>query len=243
MGFGEYMVEQGSDSKATVIGEMFARIAPRYDFMNRLMSLGQDGRWRRAAASLAGVNAGLNGRMVDIATGTGELALELAKHVDSVVGLDLCPQMVSRGQAKVVRKGLEQRIDFILGDALALPFADDAFDCALTSFALRNVADVPCCLAEMRRVVKPSGRVVCLELIMPKSRIIGGFYRFYLYRIVPFLGRWITGDSKAYSYLPDSISCFLSPDEFQKTMEGIGLRQVSYKCLNLGTIAIHSGVK
>ena len=219
---------------------MFARIAPCYDLVNRSMSWGQDNWWRRVAVSLACPG---RGRVLDVATGTGDMALELARHTDSVVGLDLCQEMLSRGRTKTEKKGLRSSVDFIVGDALALPFGDNSFDCALNGFALRNVSDINLFLSELRRVVKPGGRVVCLELVRPASGMIGAFYRFYLNRIVPVLGRWLSGDGKAYRYLPDSVGSFLSVAEFQKMMEGVGFRQVGYRSLNLGTIAVHVGVK
>jgi demethylmenaquinone methyltransferase / 2-methoxy-6-polyprenyl-1,4-benzoquinol methylase len=226
--------------KERAIREMFTRIAPYYDIINRLMSWGQDSRWRRVAVSLACPG---RGRVLDVATGTGDIALELARHTGSVVGLDLCQEMLSRGRIKMEKRGLRRSVDFIVGDALALPFSDNSFDCALNGFALRNVADINLFLAELRRVVKPGGRVVCLELVRPASGMIGTFYRFYLNRIVPVLGRWLSGDGKAYRYLPDSVGCFLSVAEFQKMMEEVGFRQVGHRSLNLGTIAVHVGVK
>jgi demethylmenaquinone methyltransferase/2-methoxy-6-polyprenyl-1,4-benzoquinol methylase len=226
--------------KERAVREMFVRIAPYYDLINCLMSWGQDSRWRRVAVRLARPQ---RGRVLDVATGTGDMAMELARYTDSVVGLDLCQEMMRRGQAKTEKKGMEKRVDFIMGDALALPFSDNSFDCALNGFALRNVADINLFLAELRRVVKPGGRVVCLELVRPASGIIGAFYRFYLFKIVPVLGRWLSGDGRAYSYLPDSVGCFLSVIEFQKIMEEVGFRQVDHRSLNLGTIAVHVGVK
>jgi demethylmenaquinone methyltransferase/2-methoxy-6-polyprenyl-1,4-benzoquinol methylase len=226
--------------KARAIREMFCRIAPYYDLINFLMSWGQDSRWRRVAVRLAQPE---RGRALDVATGTGDIALELARYTDSVVGLDLCQEMMRRGQAKMEKKGAEKRVDFIMGDALALPFSDDSFDCALNGFALRNVADINLFLAELRRVVKPGGRVVSLELVRPASGIIGAFYRFYLYKIIPVLGGRLSGDGKAYHYLPDSVGGFLSVVEFQKIMEEVGFRQVSHRSLNLGTVAVHVGVK
>jgi demethylmenaquinone methyltransferase/2-methoxy-6-polyprenyl-1,4-benzoquinol methylase len=226
--------------KERAVRDMFARIAPYYDLINYLMSWGQDSRWRHIAVGLARPE---QGRVLDVATGTGDMALELARYTDSVVGLDLCPEMMRRGQAKIEKKGMEKRVDFIMGDALALPFSDNSFDCALNGFALRNVADINLFLAELRRVVKPGGRVVCLELVRPASGIIGFFYRFYLYKIVPVLGRRLSGDGKAYHYLPDSVGGFLSVVEFGKIMEEVGFRQVDHRSLNLGTIAVHVGVK
>jgi len=230
----------GNRSKERANREMFAEIAPRYDLINRLMSWGQDNRWRRVAVGIACPG---QGRVLDVATGTGDMALELARHTDSVVGLDLCQEMLSRGRTKTEKKGLRSSVDFIVGDALALPFGDNSFDCALNGFALRNVSDINLFLSELRRVVKPGGRVVCLELVRQASGIVGTFYRFYLNRIVPVLGGCFSGDGKAYRYLPDSVGCFLSIAEFQKMMEGVGFRQVGYRSLNLGTIAVHVGVK
>jgi demethylmenaquinone methyltransferase/2-methoxy-6-polyprenyl-1,4-benzoquinol methylase len=230
---------QGDKSKESAIKEMFARIAHRYDLANWVMSLGQDGRWRQVAVRFACPD----GRVLDVATGTGDMALELARYADSVVGLDLCPEMIKRGRVKAAMKALGGRISFILGDALTLPFSDNSFDCALNGFALRNVADVGIFLAELHRVVKPGGRVVCLELERPSSGIMGAFYRFYLFKVVPVLGNLLSGDSKAYRYLPDSVGCFLSRSELQRMMEDVGFHQVSYKTLNFGTIALHVGIK
>ena len=232
--------QDGSRSKERANREMFAGIAPRYDLINRLMSLGQDNRWRRVAVGIACPGQGW---VLDVATGTGDMALELARHTNSVVGLDLCPEMLNRGQIKTEKKGFSGSVDFIMGDALTMPFNDNSFDCALNGFALRNVADVNLFLAELRRVVKPGGRVVCLELVRPAPGIIGTFYRFYLDKIVPVLGGWLSRDGRAYRYLPDSVGCFLSVAEFQKMMEEVGFRQISSKRLNLGTIAVHVGVK
>lgn len=219
---------------------MFARIAPWYDIINRLMSLGQDNRWRRAAVALASPN---DGWVLDVATGTGDLAVELTKYTDSVVGLDLCLEMLNRSEIKIEKRGLKSSVDLIVGDALALPFNDNTFDCALNGFVLRNLVDITLFLTEMRRVVKPGGRVVCLELVRPESGIIGSIYRFYLDIIVPVLGRALSGDRIAYRYLPESVRCFLSVAQLQKMMEEAGLQSIYSKSLNFGTVAIHVGVK
>ena len=232
--------QESNKFKERAIREMFARIAPCYDLLNYLMSWGQDSRWRRVAVRLAYPG---RGRVLDVATGTGDMALELARYTGSVVGLDLCQEMLNWGRVKTEKRGLGSSINFIVGDALALPFSDNSFDCALNGFALRNVADINLFLSELRRVVKPGGKVVCLELVRPASGIIGTFYRFYLYRIVPVLGRWLSSDGKAYRYLPDSVGCFLSVVEFHKMMEEVGFRQVGHRSLNLGTIAVYVGVK
>lgn len=219
---------------------MFSRIAPAYDLVNRFMSWGRDMHWRRVAVNLAYPE---QGRVLDVATGTGDLALELTRRNGSVVGLDFCPDMIKLGKLKAGRRKMAGQIDFIMGDALTLPFQDNSFDCALNGFVLRNVSDVNLFLAELRRVVKPGGRVVCLELARPQSGLIGALYRFYLCRIVPLLGRWLSGDKKAYRYLPDSVSGFVNIAELQQLMKMIGFHQVGYKSLNWGTVAVHIGVK
>jgi len=228
------------ESKERLVRDMFSRIAPAYDLVNRFMSWGQDTHWRRVAVDLACPE---QGRVLDVATGTGDLALELARHNGSVVGLDFCPEMIKLGKLKASRRELTGKIDFIVGDVLTLPFEDNSFDCALNGFVLRNVSDVNLFLTELRRVVKPGGRVVCLELSKPSSGVIGALYRFYLCRIVPVLGRWLSGDRKAYRYLPDSVSSFVNIAELQHLMKRIGFHQVDYKSLNWGAIAVHIGVK
>jgi len=229
------------EPKARYISQLFTKVAHRYDLMNRLASFGRDGAWRREAVRIASPPE--HGQALDLGTGTADLAIEIAPTVDTVVALDFCPEMMSRGKAKVAKKGLEQKVNFILGDAEELPFASDSFDCALAGFALRNMTSIARCLAEMRRVVKPGGRVISLELIMPPSRVVRAFHQLYLWRIIPLLGRVVTHDSEAYIYLPRSISDFPRVEEVKAIMEGIGFDEVSYKLLTLGTIAIYSGVK
>jgi demethylmenaquinone methyltransferase/2-methoxy-6-polyprenyl-1,4-benzoquinol methylase len=228
------------ESKEELVRDMFSRIAPAYDLVNRFMSWGRDTHWRQVAVDLACPE---RGRVLDVATGTGDLALELARRNGSVVGLDFCPEMIKLGKLKVGRRKMGGQIDFILGDALTLPFENNSFDCALNGFVLRNVSDVNLFLSELRRVVKPGGRVVCLELAKPQSGLIGALYRFYLCRIVPVLGHWLSGDKKAYQYLPDSVSSFVNIAELQQLMKRIGFHQVGYRSLNWGTIAVHIGVK
>lgn len=226
--------------KEKFIRDMFSRIAPAYDLVNRFMSGGRDIHWRRIAVDLAYPE---QGRVLDVATGTGDLALELAKHTNLVVGLDFCPEMIKLGKLKVGSRKMAGQIDFVLGDALTLPFENNSFDCALNGFVLRNVSDVDLFLSELRRVVKPGGRVVCLELAKPQSGLIGTLYRFYLRRIVPVLGRCLSGDKNAYKYLPDSVDNFVNIAEVQHKMKRIGFHQVGCRSLNWGTIAVHVGVK
>jgi len=227
--------------KATYVREMFGGIAQRYDLLNTFMSLGRDKGWRRQAVAMA--DPPESGLALDVATGTGEIAFELAQRTEKVIGLDFCSDMLALAEAKARRLGLGSKVSFILGDALALPFADNTFDCATIGFGTRNVVSVVDCFAEMRRVVKPGGRVVCLELTHPRSHLFSSLYGIYLRGFIPALGRWISGHREAYSYLPASLAGFPSPQGLQALMERAGLQKVSYKPVNFHTIALHLGVK
>ena len=226
--------------KRSYVRAMFARIAPRYDLMNRLMTLGRDQVWRRRAAHLAlGSNAPAP-RFLDLATGTGDLARVLLqlKHHAQVVGLDLTFEMLLGARAKNLYS-----IQFINGDALELPFPNDTFDGITSAFMLRNVVDLARSFEEMVRVAKPNARIVALEITQPRLPVWRELYSFYFYRVVPILGGIISGDMQAYRYLPQSVSRFVSPQELATVMTHAGVRELQYQLLNLGTIAIHFGMK
>lgn len=218
---------------------MFAAIAGRYDLMNRLMTLGRDAVWRRTVVELCALPRG--GRLLDVATGTGDIAFEALRTDPTTrpVGLDLTPQMLRYGQGKY--NGLT--VPFIEGDALALPFSAGAFDAACSGFMMRNVVDVAAAFREQMRVVKPGSRVVCLELTLPRAPIFGQLFRLYFFRVVPLIGKLISGQRDAYRYLPESVAAFLSPAELARTMASVGLRDVQYRLAMLGTVAIHWGTK
>ncbi len=219
--------------------QMFGEIAPRYDLMNRLMTGGRDMAWRRMVIREAQLPRG--GRLLDIATGTGDIALEAWRQNDDlcVVGADFSLDMMRLGRAK---PGAE-RLRWTGADTLALPFPNNTFDAVTSGFMLRNVVDVPRSLAEQYRVVKPGGRMVCLEISRPPRNLLLPFYRFYFHRIVPWMGQLISGHRSAYTYLPQSADEFLSPDELAGLMRQAGWRQVRYRRLMMGTVAIHTGVK
>ena len=229
--------------RADFVRAMFARIARCYDFMNRLMTLGRDRAWRRYVARQAALPQG--GLALDVATGTADLALALTRQSPHgrVVGVDFCPEMINMGRVKVAKAGQNPRIRFVIGDALQLPFADGRFDAVTSGFALRNVADIPQAFAEMGRVVKAGGRVVNLEIARPTLPIFCQIFHIYFYRLVPLLGRLIAGQREAYHYLPASLTHFLSPEELKAVMERVGLSQVWYRRLMLGTVAVHVGLK
>jgi len=230
-------------TKADFVRAMFARIARSYDFMNRLMTLGRDQAWRRYVARQASLPQG--GLALDVATGTADLALALTQRYahGRVVGVDFCPEMINMGRVKVAAAGENPRIRFVIGDALRLPFADSCFNAVTSGFALRNVADIPQAFAEMGRVVKAGGRVLCLEIARPTLPVFHQLFHVYFYRLVPLLGRVIAGQGEAYHYLPHSLTHFLSPEELKAVMERAGLSKVWYRRLMLGTVAVHVGVK
>ena len=233
------MTHLKGQARAAYVQQMFGRIAPRYDLMNRLMTGGRDVAWRRIVVREAKLPHG--GHLLDIATGTGDIALEALRQDGSlhVVGADFTLEMMLRGRDK---PGAE-RIRWLGADALALPFPNDTFDAVTSGFMLRNVIDVPGALVEQWRVVRPGGRMVCLEISRPPRNLLLPFYRFYFHRIVPLLGQLVSGDRSAYTYLPRSADEFLSPDELADLMRRAGWREVRYRRLMWGTVAIHSGVK
>lgn len=235
------MTRLSGDAKAAFVRSMFARIPRTYDRINRLMSVGQDLGWRRLAVALA--NPSLEGPALDVATGTGDFAIALAQRCRRVIGLDFVPEMMRIGQDKVAARRLQDRIQFVTGDALNLPFADNQFDCLTTGFAMRNVADIRRAFSEMCRVVRPGGRIACLELTRPPRRLIWRIYQLYFYRLIPLVGGLISGDRATYTYLPNSLTHFPVAEELKRIMEEAGWRSVGFRRLNFGTIAIHYGTK
>ena len=223
---------------ATEVRAMFDRIAPRYDLMNRLMSGGLDGRWRRLAAAAADVSLG--SRALDVCTGTGDLAFELADRVGpsgAVVGVDFSEPMLERAAAKAAARGVPAT--FQVADALELPFGDCAFDGATVAFGARNLSDLDRGLAEMARVVRPGGRVVVLEITTPKR--LRALHGLWFDRVVPRLGGLIGGDRAAYRYLPASAKRFPSPPELAERMIRAGLTDVAWRGFMGGIVALHHG--
>jgi demethylmenaquinone methyltransferase/2-methoxy-6-polyprenyl-1,4-benzoquinol methylase len=229
------------ERKAAYVRGMFGRIARRYDLMNRLMTLGRDCAWRRHAVTCAA--APPSGRVLDVATGTGDLALEVLRQRPGaqVVGIDVAPEMLDLAQQKAA--GFQVDVALMVGDALRLPFADGAFDAVVTAFALRNVTDIPGAFSEMARVTGAGGRVACLEIAKPRLPLFRRLFAFYFYRLVPLLGGWITGQRSAYTYLPHSLTAFLTPDEVVKVMRSAGWSDAGYRRLMLGTVAVHTATR
>ncbi|MGI8593174.1 MAG: bifunctional demethylmenaquinone methyltransferase/2-methoxy-6-polyprenyl-1,4-benzoquinol methylase UbiE [Solirubrobacteraceae bacterium] len=214
---------------------MFDRIAGVYDRMNEVMTAGLDRRWRGRAADLAAVGPG--SRVLDVATGTGDLAIELSGRVapgGEVVGSDFSERMLELARGKAPWISFEQ------ANALALPYPDGRFDAATVAFGARNFSDLDRGLAEMARVVAPGGHVVVLELTTPRRPPLSTFYRLWFDRVVPALGR-LAGDPAAYAYLPSSVRRFPAPEELAARMAGAGLERIRWILTAGGIIAIHVG--
>ncbi len=218
---------------------MFGRIVPRYDILNRLMSLGMDRRWRRLAASAACPRGAC---ALDVGAGTGDLALELRRQgAARVIGADFSPHML----AAASRKGASSnaRISWVLADALRLPFPDGSFDCVTNAFVLRNLADLHAGLAEMGRVLRPGGRLVCLDMTQPPLGPFGALYRLYFNRLVPRLAGAISGDPAAYRYLPNSLEGFPDAVAMAELLGDVGLAGVRVRRLGGGAVALHTALK
>jgi demethylmenaquinone methyltransferase/2-methoxy-6-polyprenyl-1,4-benzoquinol methylase len=217
---------------------MFDRIADRYDLLNRILSLGIDQGWRHQA--VAALNLGPSARVLDLATGTADLAiLEATTHPDCRVdGVDPSARMLEVGQQKLERTGLSSRVTLVQGTAESLPFDPATFDGVSIAFGIRNVPDRPRALAEMARVTRPGGRIVILELSEPRGGILGPFARFHVHSVVPFLGGLISG-SREYRYLQRSIAAFPPAEEFAVIMQDAGLHVLETRPLTFGVATLY----
>lgn len=221
-------------------GEMFDAIARRYDLLNRLISFGVDQRWRRR--TVAALELGPGAKVLDLATGTGDLALMLARSPaqPSVVGVDPSRNMLAIGEEKVRRAGLEERVAMRFGDAQRLDFDDATFDGVTIAFGIRNVPDRPAALREMARVTRPGGRVAILELSEPRRGLFGALARLHVHHLVPWLGGLLSG-SREYRYLQQSIAVFPPPPDFASLMRGAGLSVLAVEPLTFGACCLYVG--
>lgn len=217
-------------------GEMFDGIAPRYDLLNRVLSLGLDQGWRRRAVDALALAPGAT--VLDLATGTGDLAIAIAKEgAAKVIGVDPSQGMLAVGHRKVQALGLEGRVDLRVGDAQRLELEDASVDAVSMAFGIRNVPDRSQALREMARVTRPGGRIAILELNEPRRGIMSKLARFHIHTLVPVVGGAISG-AQEYRYLQDSIARFPPPDEFAATMRAAGLRVLKVEPLTLGVVCL-----
>ena len=236
------MTQSGGTPRSGTLSEpqvraMFDRIAGFYDLMNSVMTAGLHHRWRARAADLAALAPGDSA--LDVACGTGDLAIELARRVGAdgeVIGSDFAQEMLERARAKA------PALQWDLGNALDLPYVSNRFDAATVGFGARNFSDLDRGLAEMARVVKPGGRVVVLEITTPREPPLSTFYSLWFDRIVPLIGR-LTGEDEAYTYLPSSVKRFPGPEGLAAAMERAGLREIRWILTAGGIIALHVGTK
>jgi len=219
---------------------MFAAIVPRYDTINSLMTLGLDHRWRRQTVLMAEPHGAV---ALDIATGTGELAFEMVRQgARTVIGADFCIEMLHAATDKAARTGMGGRVALIAADAMQLPFADNTFDCIVNGFMLRNVGNLRETFAELCRVLRTGGRLVCLDLTPPQGPL-RRFFAFYIAAFVPLLGVLVAGNYGAYRYLFDSLSIHPDAGQVAAIMRKAGFAEVSYKLTGLGTVALHRALK
>jgi demethylmenaquinone methyltransferase/2-methoxy-6-polyprenyl-1,4-benzoquinol methylase len=223
---------------------MFSSIAHRYDILNRLLSFGRDQYWRRFAVKQ--LSNEKNGKFLDVATGTGDVAIEIVKqHARNarVIGVDFSEQMLERGREKISTMGYEGLITFQYGDGTSLPFGDNTFNASIIAFGIRNIPDYHKGIQEMARVVKDGGKVIILEFTSAQSRFFQWLFRFYLKKVLPFIGGLISGRKSAYTYLSRSVMDFPNPEELKKIMEESGLKKVTYYPLTFSIVTVHVGTK
>jgi demethylmenaquinone methyltransferase/2-methoxy-6-polyprenyl-1,4-benzoquinol methylase len=229
------------DGKAEHVEQMFDSIAPRYDLLNRVLSLGIDQRWRTQAIRL--LEPDEPRRIVDVATGTADLAIKAERllHPREVVGVDLSAEMLRFGREKLDRRGLTPRVTLQQADAETLPFAKGDFDAALVAFGVRNFEDLDAGLQEIARVLRPGGALVVLEFSHPRQTPIKQLYRFYSRHILPRIGGAISQNNGAYQYLPESVAAFPDGPDFLARMEAAGYRDLLWQPLTFGVASLYKG--
>jgi len=238
---GDSAVDPRDSERGPKVRAMFAGIAQRYDLLNRIISGGRDQSWRRKTVKMAALVGGQT--VLDVCCGTGDLALIFARHKTKprVIASDFTPEMLVLADQKARKLGVE--LPLCAADALRLPFADGSFDVVSVGYGVRNFQDIDAGLRELNRVLKPGGRLAILEAT-PARGMIGGFANWYINRVIPWLGNLLTGSkSRAYSYLADSIQLFPDAHALKQRILAAGFREVTFRKLNFGTMAIHVGLK
>ncbi|MEX2590538.1 MAG: bifunctional demethylmenaquinone methyltransferase/2-methoxy-6-polyprenyl-1,4-benzoquinol methylase UbiE [Chitinophagales bacterium] len=233
---------QSTTTKKQQVEQMFDNIAPNYDFLNHLLSLGIDKLWRKKAVKIIGKTDPES--ILDIATGTGDFALELVKlKPKKIVGLDLSEQMLSFGRVKVKNKGLQNLIEMVQGDSEKLPYSDNSFDAVSVGFGVRNFENLEKGLSEIYRVLKPGGILAVLEFSKPKVFPVKQIFYFYFHFILPIIGKLFSKDQRAYTYLPESVEAFPEGKAFVGILEKQGFKSIECTSLTFGISSIYSGRK
>jgi demethylmenaquinone methyltransferase/2-methoxy-6-polyprenyl-1,4-benzoquinol methylase len=227
------------NEKAQYVQQMFGRIAPHYDLLNRIMTLGQDVRWRKEAVYRLEITE--KAFLLDVGSGTGDIAREIIHQYPGacVVACDFTQEMVVIGKSR----SSNGRIDWVIADAMNLPFQKDSFNGVISGFLLRNVADITQTISEQYRVLRVNGKMVVLDTTPPKAGFLHPFIEFHLHYIIPLLGRMIAGDADAYKYLPDSTENFLDGEALANRMTEAGYKKVAFVRRMVDTMAIHWGEK
>jgi demethylmenaquinone methyltransferase/2-methoxy-6-polyprenyl-1,4-benzoquinol methylase len=232
-----------SSAKHEQVRSMFNTIAPKYDLMNRVMTFGIDKRWRSITVKTL-KKAGVQ-NVLDIATGTGDLAIKLSKEIDGshITGIDLSEGMISVGKTKVEQAGLSNRITLATADALQMPFADNSFDAITVAYGVRNFEHLDKGYAEMLRVLRPGGMLCVLELTPPSSPIVKPFYAAYTRGIIPVVGRLLSNDKRAYTYLPESIAAVPARQDMLNLMSKAGFSDTTYRSFTFGVCTLYTALK
>lgn len=228
--------------KKDQVEEMFDNIAPKYDFLNHLLSMGIDITWRKKAIKIIGKN---NPKAIlDVATGTGDFALEATSlNPDRIVGLDISEEMLNVGRKKIRNKKFENLIEMVKADSEALPFKDNTFDAITVGFGVRNFAHLEVGLGEMLRVLKPGGQVAIIEISQPKSFPVKQLYGIYFKGILPAVGKLVSKDARAYTYLPESVTHFAQGQEFADILTKVGYKDSTFTPLTLGAATLYVASK
>ncbi|MFN2529104.1 MAG: bifunctional demethylmenaquinone methyltransferase/2-methoxy-6-polyprenyl-1,4-benzoquinol methylase UbiE [Candidatus Baltobacteraceae bacterium] len=229
--------------KGAYVREMFATIAPRYDTANRVLTGGMDEGWRKTAIDRLAPPA--NGRILDLCCGTGDLSFHLVRRDPSlhVTGIDFCEPMLAGARARAVRESHSKDVTFVEGDVMALPFEENSFDGAMMGFSMRNVVDIGGALEEVKRVLRPGGRFVNLDVSKAPNALLRRAFNLYFYGLVPFLGGLVGGSRRAYTYLPQSLTHHPNAGQLRDRFAAAGFLDCGYQRLMGGTIAIHYGTK
>lgn len=233
-----------SREKAGKVAGVFHSVASKYDIMNDLMSFGVHRLWKKYTLAISGARAG--DKILDLAGGTGDLALAFSKKVGKegrVILSDINSSMLGEGRKRMIAKGASNNMDFVIADAQCLPFADNSFDIITIAFGLRNVTDKDAALKSMYRVLKPGGRMLILEFSRPQSALMRGLYDAYSFNVIPKIGKLITGDSASYQYLVESIRMHPDQDSLKQQLDAAGFAHSDYINLTNGVVSIHRGFK